>query len=403
MIAAESAGAQSALQQVQVTNEVLTRARPGLDPIGARLGGFLVFPALTARIGYDDNVYDDDARRRKSMVATLEPKLSVRSGWAVHMLEFEASGNLNRYTGEPSSNFDQYQASVTGRIDIASDIVATLDTHYLRGVEPRGTAGDILIDGSPVTYKSYGSGGRLQVTLGRLILESGLSVNKMRYDDIRNGATIFSLAYRNRVAIVANGSVRLVVGPGMTGYVQAAYDRQDYDVRVPGSWDGSHGWRVLAGIDFRITQLIGGQVGIGYLTRDYANPLFRHFSGFDYSGRVVWNLTPLVTLTGKAEKSIAESPQLGISGIVRNAAEGRVDYELLRRLLVDAGVAYTTESYRGTDRVDRRSEWRVGARYLANRFAELGFRLQRRSQSSRGRFARNYTENLAVFSLTLQR
>lgn len=386
-----------------VVNEVQARPRPGLDPIGARLGSFQIFPSLRVTAGYDDNVYDWNSYRRKSTVLAVQPQVTVRSTWSRHEVHLQADGTFQRYPAEDANNFDQYRISAGERVDLGLDSALNLDSQYIHGVEPRGTAGDVVAGGEPTRYRSFGSTGRFTTRLGALAIEAGADITRLKYSDVDVGTTRISQAYRNRTRIGAMAQAGLAVGPSLSAFVRGGYDDENYDRSADVSGFGSHGWTLLAGADFRVTQLIGGRVGVGYLRRSYDNPAFSPVAGFNYYGHAVWNVTTLVSLTFDADKAILESPQIGVSGIVRNHGEVSADWEVLRRLIATARLSYATERYRGYDRTDKRSEAGMGLRYLANRFVEFGLRYDHRHQASRGAFGRRYTDNEIALSLTLQR
>ncbi len=386
-----------------MANNVLTRSRPGLDPQGLRLGGFTLFPTLLGTMAYDDNVFDTDTPTRKSGVYTIQPSVSLRSNWSVHQLNLDASGLIQRYTNASEADFDQFNISGAGRIDVSSNARLNTTAHYARATEPRGSIGDIFIGANPVVYRMFGGAEAAKVDLGRIELTASGGVDRFVYNNVRVGSTIQSQKYRNRDDINAQLRVGWEVGPGIVGFVEGQYDKQRYDIRTSTGTLNSHGWTVQGGVDLKITSLVVGRVGVGYLERNYQDPRFQTVKGLSYNATVVWNVTTLVTLTMNANKAVEESPDINVSGIISNHVGATVDWEVLRNILFNGRLGYTVERYRGVSRTDRRNQEGVGMRYLANRFLEIGVDYDRRDQNGSGLFGRDYKGNSVQLSIKLQR
>jgi hypothetical protein len=402
MLWSTSSGAASPVPDLG-TNSVLVRQRPGLEATGFAIGGLRAFPALDAGLAYDDNIYNSDTLVTRSVIYFFKPRLALRSDWNVHSVSLDASAEFNRYTNVRTENSDQYRLHGTGRLDVTRNLQLTSDGRYVRATEPRGTAGDQVIGGDPVVYQTYGGTLGASLGFGRFRLSGDGGAEKTRYDDVRLGAARIPQGFRNRTSYGANGQLGYSIGPGLELYVRGQFDRQRYATRNrPLSLD-SRGATLLAGVEFSITQLISGHVGIGHMRRNYQEPLYRTTSGFTYDGSVLWNPTTLLTLTIVARKAIGESPEIGASGIVADSATVKADYELLRNLIIDIRSGYAVERYRGLSRTDRRLSAGLGGRYLMNRFAEAGLRYDHVRQRGSGLDDRDYRANTVQFSVTLQR
>ncbi len=386
-----------------MANNVLSRSRPGLDPQGLHLGGFTLYPTLLATLAYDDNVFDTDTLTRKSGVYSIQPSVSLRSNWSVHQFNLDAGGLIQRYTNASEADFDQFNVAGAGRIDVSSNARLSTTGHFARATEPRGSIGDIFIGANPVVYRTFGGAEAAKVDLGHFQLSASGGVDRFVYNNVRVGSTIQSQKYRNRNDINALVQLGWEVGPGIVGFVQGRYDKERYDIRTSTGTLNSHGWTVQGGVDFKITSLIVGRVGVGYLERNYQDSRFRSVNGLSYDASIVWNVTTLVTLTMNADKAVEESPDINVSGIISNHAGAKVDWEILRNILFNGRVGYTVERYRGLSRTDRRNQEGAGVRYLANRFLEIGLDYDRRDQNGSGLFGRDYKGNSVQLSIKLQR
>ncbi len=402
MVAASPAQAGPA-EDFPDANAVLSRQRPGLDPVGLRLANFTVLPSLTAGLLYDDNVFDTDVARNKSAIYTIEPRVAVRSDWGINHLNLDASGLLQRYTSVHRANFEEARFSGDGQFQVASAVALLANGHFNRQAEPRGTSDDLFPGSDPIIYRNFGGGGGAIVSLGRMELRGNGSIDRYVYNDAKVGPDTLSQHYRDHNSIVVGGQVGFEVGPGILTFVSGSYNKERYDDRNSATDLSSHEGTVLGGVDFKITNLMRGRIGVGYFRRNYSSSAFRSISGFDYDASIVWNPTTLLTVSVEAAKKVEESPLVNVAGITANTAGVRLDWEVLRKLIVDAHLDYAREKYKDFDRRDNRLEPGIGLRYLANRFVEVGLHYDRRDQWGHGAFGRTYRGDAVRLSITVQR
>src|SRR4051794_25286779 len=83
---------------------VLQKARPDYDPLGARVGSFLLLPAVEVRETYDSNIFATPSNEKGDFYTTIHPELQLRSNWNNHALAFQASGDIKRYADHVSEN-----------------------------------------------------------------------------------------------------------------------------------------------------------------------------------------------------------------------------------------------------------------------------------------------------------
>lgn len=381
-------------------NLVLSRSRPGLSPTGFSVGGFDVFPSLDASVAFDDNVYETENDRVSSAVLTARPGVSVRSSWSRNALNLDASGTLERFTSQHSQDNNRFTLGADGRIDALNSIQVGGSAHYLSSIEARGTAGDIFSSGEPIRFRRGGGSLSLSTLFSNLQFVAEGEVDRVSYSDVRVGTVVVSQSYRDRLYSAGRLSVVYEVSPSLQPFLQGSFEHEDYD---QGDWLNSNEKVALAGFNISLTRLLTGRVGVGYRWRDYGNPLFRDSQGLTYDVGLVWNPRTLLSVTVGAQKTIDESPSQNLSGIIRNQGSVAADYELLRNLLVHAGMTYAVENYRGFDRTDHRTTARLGVTYLMNRFARFQLDYDLARQNGDGSFSRTYRGNVVGLTLTLQR
>jgi len=137
-----------------------------------------------------------------------------------------------------------------------------------------------------------------------------------------------------------------------------------------------------------------GSLRLGYLEQDYKDPLFNDVNGLLVRGELAYFVTPLVTLTAKIDRNVAETGVIEAAGYVRTAASFRADYELLRNLILRAEVGNEHRNFVGADRRDNRFTGDLSATYLISPRWSLQMSLNHRGQNSSGLLSgRDFSEN----------
>lgn len=387
---------------LEQSNLVLSRPRPGLDPQGIRLGGFTLMPSLSVSAGYDDNIFATQRDTVGSATVSIRPSLQLSRQSPGNSVSLLADGLIQRYANAARANYEQFGFKGDGAFDLSSGLAIRTGAHYDRRAEPRGTSGDVAPSGNPTVYYNPGATVRLLAGTGPLQLQAGAMFDRFDYNSIRIGDTRIDQSFRNRNNYGGDAQAGIEVGPGIVTFVSGAYDRQHYDQRGDATIANSRGYSVLGGVDFRITKLVRGRVGVGYLWRHYSGG-FSALRGLNYDASLVWNVTTLFALTAKAAKTIEESPSIGGSGIIANSFGMTGDWELIRKIIISAKLDYVREKYRAISRIDHRFEPSIVFHYLAGRYLSLDAGYSYRRQSGGSILSRKYTDNVLTAGITIQK
>ena len=83
-----------------LSETVLNRARPDYDPLGIRLGSFILHPTLAVAGTYDSNVFATPNTKatpvKGDFYVSELPSLSIGSDWNRHAVALNLSGALDR-------------------------------------------------------------------------------------------------------------------------------------------------------------------------------------------------------------------------------------------------------------------------------------------------------------------
>jgi hypothetical protein len=380
------------------------RPRPELDPLGARVRSFLLLTSVDLTLGYNDNLRATQDHRQKDSYSILKPRVDLRSDWSRHALGFGARGALGRYRDFARENYDDWQAFLNGRLDLGRASSLFAETSSARMHEDAASP-DVENAVEASQYKVTKSRGVWTHPFGRFEVRLAGDISDYRFEPVQTallppGTLVGS--DRNRQTRSSEGRLTYSVWPGYGAFIRAAYTEQNYDSRAPdGSDRDSTGYEGDVGLDIELTDLIFGDVFVGYYRQNYADADFAPNSGLGFGANLYWNVTKLSTLHLEVNRSVQQSTQPGTSGYLGTQAALRLEHELLRNLLLFAGTSRTQRTYEGLGREETLYQHNFGVTYMLNR--HLYLRLQgvhRNQQGING--GRDFTQNFLEQTIVLQ-
>ena len=388
---------------------VVDRARPDYDPLGVRLGGFVAYPAVTLGLGATSNVFLTDRDTKGDVYGTIAPSIRLTSDWSRHQLTLLGGGLFEHYFSQKLRDQNAWYTSALGRLDVNSDISVSADGGIKKTYESPFSG---EVDSTQAVLSSYyQTSGSVK---GVYVNGRGRFIATYNHDDLdfrrlrqTTGPTI-SQAYRDRNVDRISGQVEHALSPEISAYAQVEYSDTDY--RHP-LQDGSENkpstaYRVLARINFDLTSLVRGSVGVGYTERDYKSSAFTDVTGLSIDGKVEYFPTELTTFTLELARSIEDSSLSGSSAYLDNRISLRADHEVLKNLTVNATAEFSRQDYFGSRRKSDVYEVTVGADYLVSRTVGLGLTLAYRDREVKrtgSGIGSGFNEFQGQISLTVQR
>ena len=176
---------------------------------------------------------------------------------------------------------------------------------------------------------------------------------------------------RDGTEYAAIGKLAYLLTPEYTAFLSVEGNWRDWASTGTANRD-SQGVEVLGGVEFALTRLLLGSVGVGYMHQDYDNRSLKDIDTFSYSADVTWMPTPMATVKLGGRRQIEESTQAGSSGMISSSLTTSTDIEVRRNLIVTPNASYTFEEYKGTNREDKTAEIGIRADYYINRNFKLG-------------------------------
>lgn len=381
-----------------------SRPRPGLDPLGARIRSFMLLTSVDLGLGYNDNLRATQDDRQTDLYSILKPQAEMRSDWSRHALGFGADATLGRYQDFTNENYDDWQAFLNGRLDLgrASSLSAEASVKRMHEDAASPDAENAV---EPSQYKATETRAAWTHPFGRFEFQLSADITDYRFESVQTAFLPLGTltgSDRNRQATSGEGRLAYSVWPGYGAFIRAGYTKEDYDSRAPDGTDrDSTGYAADVGLDLELTDLIFGDISVGYYRQKYADADFAPSSGLGFGANVYWNVTQLSTLHLEVNRAVQQSTQPGASGYLGTEAALQLEHELLRNVLLFAGTSRTQRTYEGLDREETLYQHNFGVTYMLNR--HLYLRLQgvhRDQQATNG--GRDFTQNFVEQTLVLQ-
>lgn len=397
------AAAQDALFKRGENVGVLERPRPGYEALGVRAGGFIVYPSLTLRAEYDDNLFArPDAE--SDTILTTTPSLDVRSNWPRHSLTVAADANLRRHDRFKSEDTDTWSLVGQGRVDVSRDTTLTGRASFADRVEPRTSATSAVESVEPIQYREDMASVVATHQLSRVKLVGRAELARYDYSDGEDAAGgVIDEDYRDRSEIDVRAKVAYAHSPSTAFFVEAGAQQMRYE-GSDGPDRDSEGFTALAGVDLELTRLITGELSVGYIHQTFNDPAYGDISNPHYRVRVDWYPTPLITVGLTATQRVNDSPLAEAPAFLARTVEVKADYELLRNLIISGQIHGADGDYRGIDRRDRRYGGSLSANYLMNRTVGVSMRYKYETLSSSGASqGRDFDDQSISLALVFQR
>lgn len=384
---------------------VRERPRPDYEATGQKAGGFTVYPRVTVDLEHNDNIYAVAVGKTKDEIWRVKPELAVRSDWSRHALGFFAGGNVIRYADQSAENAEEYTLQANGRIDIERGTNLTGSVQTQRLIEPRSAPTAPSSGVKPVEYALNTGNLTLVKEFNRLRLTGRVEDKDFNYKDVLNnrGTGVVDQDFRDRNELSYGGKAEYAVSPDTALYVTATGNKRDYDTNVPTQDRTSDGYVVGLGANFDVSELMRGDIQVGYMKQSYDSAAFKDIDGFSANANVEWFPSQLTTVGVNASRSVQESTAAGSGGYIANSVGASIDHEFLRNVMLSAKYNRGKDVYKGVDRDDKRDSFSATATYLVNRRVGLFLTYDYLKQTSSGAAkGSSFKDNKLVASVALQ-
>lgn len=338
------------------------------DPVGIKVGSFVLFPEVETGLRYDSNVLS--APNPDSDIAyTLNPSARLVSNWRRHALEFNANATLSYFSEFDTEDDRGYFAEARGRLDFTrrTNLQALISHDFAQ--ESRSA-----IDASNAPDRTDVSTDRAALTFNhrfnRLTVQLRGSYETRAFSDDDVNGVISSNDDRDsdewEQAVRATWEFK----PALSAFAEVGFVQREFG--APAQSDNiqrdSTGERYRIGLDFGDTgEFLRGEISIGYgIERPDAGQLST-VEAFLFDANASWRVSELTTLLLNARSDIEETTTAASGGVITHFVGLEARHAFRRHIIGLAEASISTRDFDGTPLEE--SEWRLGAglEYFFNR------------------------------------
>jgi hypothetical protein len=387
---------------------VLNRARPEFNPLGLRFDDYFWFPRVELDESYNGNIFATPTQPSSDLITALAPSFDLLSIFPRNALNLHGSAYLQDYATHSNQNTQSGIVSADGRLDVTGESslygTAQVSHPYISYGSPNAP----MAIAEPVTYWDYLARAGYQQGGRRLSYQLDLGVEASQYNAVPlTGGGVLPQSSQNTTISDASIRTNYELAPDYLGFIRVAGAIYNY-WQAPTA--NSKTYRIDLGLQILPRHIIYGQAYAGYIIQNFAQSGAGSVSTPDYGGQVVWNVTPLNTLTFTGARTFyTGTPSNGSTVVLGPAGNGylastvgvNADHELLRNLLLNLNASYENDSFQGIVRNDNVFSGGAGSQYLINRHLFLGgsFSIYRRISTFPGV---SYTQSIVMLRLGTQ-
>lgn len=404
-LAQELAGQEQPFDPAGQNNASEPAAIGPYDPLGVRVGSFLVFPQIGVEGVFNDNLLLSTTDSKSDHGLALTPSLTFRSQWSRHELTGGINGNYTFYNELTSEDDRAYDANLRGRIDVTRRTQIRAEADYATGQEERGSTDFPEGAAERPDFRTYGAAVQGDHRINRVRLRLRAEQATEDYDDSRllNGAEENN-DDRDYTERRLTGRIGYDLRPGVTAFVEASGNVRDFRQALDdnGLRNGSSGHQVQGGFSFELGSKLTGEVAAGYARQSPEEMSLRDIEGLVFNAGLVWAASALTTVRFDAASEISETTSASSAGSFVRTVGVSVEHALRRNVLLGAALGYEIESFADSNEEDKELVAALTGEYLLSRSAALTARFEHTDHTS-NEPGQDYIENEVRVGLRLRR
>jgi hypothetical protein len=387
---------------------VTNRPRPEFNPNGVRFDDYFWYPRVELDESYNGNIFATPTHPSSDLITALAPSFDLLSIFPRDALNLHGSAYLQNYATHSNQNAQSGIVSADGRLDVTGQSSLYGTAQVSHPYISYGSPNSPMAIAEPVTYWDYLGRAGYQQGGGRLSYQLDLGVEASQYNGVPlTGGGVLPQSSQNTTISDAAIRTSYELAPDYLGFIRVGGAIFNY-WNAPNA--NSKTYRVDLGLQILPRHIIYGEAYAGYLIQNFAQSGAGSISTPDYGGQLVWNVTPLNTLTFTGARTFyTGTPSNGSTVVLGPAGNGylsstiavNADHELLRNLLVNLNAGYENDSFQGIVRNDNVFTGGAGSQYLINRHLFLGgtFSIYRRTSTFPGV---SYTQSIVMLRIGTQ-
>lgn len=349
------------------------------DPLGLRVGSFVVLPSVTVTGGYTDNTSQANSGTGGAFYR-IAPEIIARSDWSRHQVDATFRGS---FQGFPTQNDDNNPAAnliINGRIDAGRATTVNLGATYDLQREDQSNPDVSFGDTDGILAQTIGGTANVSRLVGLVGLTVGGSVTRQLFtggalgvSTGSAGATVTGSDDRSNTEVLGTLRVSLENEASIRPFVQASGGRREFDgdADALGFDRDSTIIELRGGTVLDLSPKFTGEFSAGYRNENVNDNNLQDLRGIVFDASLIWSpdRVTLVTLTGTTDFDPTTID--GATGSIVYSGTASVRRSLRSNLTLDAGVGVSLETFKGFSQEDIRTNANLGLTWDINRNAAL--------------------------------
>lgn len=368
------------------------------EPVGGRIGSFLLYPSAEARIEYDDNILAQPGGGEDDVELTIRGAARLESQWQRHSLEASAYVQQNFHARLSSEDAMEGGARIDGRLDIDRETSARLIASLDSLVENRASITSAREALEPTRFRRADALTSVSHDFGAVQITGDAQVVLLDFDDAPAlGGGVVEQDFRDSLYLRGAVTAAVEISPRVSGLLRGQVDRLTFtgEEEEPDPFDrDTTGYAVEAGFRLELDNLLFGEIRAGVLHREVDDPSGQGLTGVSFGANLTWSVTPLTTLRLFADRQVEEGGSQLVSGNVRSQARLVAEHELLRNFVIEGEASFARIDTIGQiDASAQEYTLMAEATWRLNRNLRVFARADRFERFSDGDFFREFKRN----------
>jgi hypothetical protein len=316
-------------QELGVT--VQSRLHPEYEPLGIRVGGFMVYPSLDESTFYNSNV--NGTPNSGSFGLHTSGVVSALSNWNRNNLDVSVGVDNYQFFSFPSERYTDWNVGAAGGYTIDDNPLTV--GYYHDSYHQLGVGIATVQSETPVSDQVDSARIGYTFNFSRLAVSPVISFSAYQYGtatvlgepvDLRSlDRNVVAASVTNRYSLSDEGGLLLVL--------------QGFASRFPNQQPGqptndSNSFMLLGGFDYQSENVWRYRMLLGVEVREFESSQFPTHTAPVAEGSVTWQPTGLTTVTGSLSRLIEDPQSAETNGYVLTQGRIELAHELERNVII---------------------------------------------------------------------
>jgi hypothetical protein len=350
---------------------VTTRVQPGYEPVGVRIGSWILNPSVRAGVLYDSNVFATPSGAQSDIAATIAPSLRAHTLWERHGLDLQLDTQNYTYMNHPGLDETDVNLRGAGWFDLHHDAQILTSFQAASLHEGVGTLTSPTGAVQPTPYTLMSGDVTYRQEFNRFAMAFGARTDSYTYGTTRaQNGDIIDQSSRDGQVYRLHGRFDYTLSPKFGVFTSVEGNHRDIRGTPTNPLDSS-GYRSLTGVDVELTHLITAEFAAGYASQHFSDVTVGTVAGPTYRAMLTWRPTRTIDVHFNAEQLVTETSDTTSTGVRANALQAGVDYELRRNVILSTLGIVEFETFFNQPRQDRVIAIATQLKYLLNRYSYI--------------------------------